>query len=559
MADSYAPVNLAEFKLTIPVTGPVGDLRLLMGSSDRPWCTAVAAEISTVPAKIGGRVGSRYVRDIGVIAASLELGVALRTTLPDQRRNTWGSALRGKPLLGTRVPGAPILGKTLDQYQLDAASKLSCAGGVIALSVGLGKTLIALEATRRALAQQHRAWNVNLPHGTVMVVCPLNAMPVWTDPAVEDFIRQTCNANYMVQSIDSLHKVQAMQVLGPSVLIIDEAHYVGDWKAQRTKLAHKLRWQFDVCLPLTGSMLHAGPEKVLSLLDLACPGAAIFENVYSFGGHFECLYPKDIGNGVIKKTVGRPPAKYAQQFQAYLDRFVVAKTKRSPDVMTSLYVPEQEITEVCLFDPNGPSMLDEAANMALELFQNNQTAGQPNPIPSMIEVVHALSRAGLDDKLDWLAEMMDGFTEQVVLFGTYHDTLNPVEDWLKSLSLPYCRIDGAVTGDKRSAIIDDFRAGKYQIMLAQTDAASVSMNLQTARVSVMLDATLKAAAFEQALGRTCRRGSTDLCHHFNTAGNRFQQYIFKRLKNAMDFNASVAEWQDAKRLVEQTLTQGAIP
>ena len=110
-----------------------------------------------------------------------------------------------------------------------------------------------------------------------------------------------------------------------------------------------------------------------------------------------------------------------------------------------------------------------------------------------------------------------------------------------------------MTDDERATVCQEFRDGKHQIMLAQTDAASVSMNLQTARISVMLDTTQKAANFEQALGRTCRRGSTQLCHHFNLAGNRFQQYVFNRLRLAMDFNSSIAEWQDMKRAKETAL------
>lgn len=559
MANSYAPVNLSEFKLTVPVDPVIHGkpLRLLMGSADRPWCVAQHVHPGSQGklGKLGGRVGGNYVRDIGTTQAYAELGTAMCQTASGWRLQNWYAALQGKPVLGDppNTNPAPIMGKTLDDYQLASSRAVTCAGGVLALSVGLGKTLIALDATRRLILQaiygrqMGSSAGIIPPPATVVVICPLNAMPVWNDPAVKLWFATVIGGTYAVHSIDSIHKIQSMVVHGPSVLIVDEAHYVGAWSAQRTKLIHKLRWQFDACLPLTGSMLHAGPEKVLSLLDLACPGAAIFGNIYEFGQYFECLYPKDIGNGVIKKQVGRPPAKYANEFQRYLERFVVAKTKRSPDVMVSLYVPEQELNDVQLFDPKGPSMLDEAANMALALFQASKQ------IPSMMEVIHALAREGLQDKLDWLAEMMDGFTEQIVLFATYHDTLNPVEDWLKSMNLAYCRIDGAVTGADRTQIIDDFRAGKYQIMLAQTDAASVSMNLQTARISVMLDTTQKAAAFEQALGRTCRRGSVDLCHHFNLAGNKFQQFIFNRLKNAMDFNASVAEWQDAKRAVEAAI------
>lgn len=560
MAKSLAPVDVRDFRLTIPLPCPTGKpLRVAMAGADRPWCPAMHVPYATgsyqakwgAKGKLGGRVGDRYVRDIGETSAETELMAAMASTLPDARRIAWMEALGNvsrRSHYGGRVL---ILGKMLDPYQIESANAVTAAGSVMALSVGLGKTLISLAAADLLAVDAFVNWGNGVsPH--IMVVCPLNAMPVWQDPEIRKYYVGK-GWTYTVMSADSLHKVQSLQNNGPAVLIVDEAHYFGNWSAQRTKLIHKLRWQFDACLPLTGSMLHAGPEKVLSLLDLACPGAALYGNIYEFGEAFECLYSKDIGGGVMKKAVGRPPARLQDAWQKYLDRFVVAKTKRSPDVMVSCYIPEQQIHDVDLFDPNGPSMLDEAAACAKEIFDTEKR------IPAMIEVVHRLARQGIDEKLDWLGSMMSGFTEQAVLFATYHETLNAIQEWLDQSGMTFCRIDGAVTGTQRTTLIDDFRAGKYQTMLAQTDAASVSMNLQTARISVMLDTTQKAANFEQALGRTCRRGSTDLCHHFNLAGNRFQRFVFNRLKNAMDFNASVAEWQDAKRAIEQTLPQGTTP
>lgn len=546
----YAPVDLKPFKLTVPVTCPAGkSIRIAMNSADRPWCVAMQA-VDRNLLKVGGRIGDTFVRDLSQGQWDLELQQAMSTTLPGYRRAIWTVALDGGRLNFLAPVVAQINGKTLDPYQIDAVENhLTIAGAAITFSVGLGKTLTAMSATERLLVQNTPAV-LNRGMWTVMVVCPLNAMPVWTDPDVvkwfETGMRQ--HANYMVVSQDSLHKIQAMQVMGPSVLIVDEAHGFANWSAQRTKLLHKIRWQFDACLPLTGSLTHAGPDKVLSILDLVCPGAAIFGNVYEFGHSFECMYDKDVGNGVIKKAFGRPPAHLKDAYQKYLDRFVIAKTKHSPDVMVSTYIPEQEIHDVELFDPKTqPSMLDEAGAKAIEIFNATKA------IPSMMEVVHSLARDGLQPKIDWLDDMMEDFTDQVVLFATYHETLNAVEDWLKATGLSYARIDGNVTGDERATLIQEFRDGKHQIMLAQTDAASVSMNLQTARISVMLDTTQKAANFEQALGRTCRRGSTQLCHHFNLAGNRFQQYVFNRLRLAMDFNSSIAEWQDMKRAKETAL------
>lgn len=570
MPPSLAPVNVDGIALTYPVAYGKPQ-RSAVVNADRPWCGVLAA-IGTCalpqamggPATLGGKVGTNYVRDIHIDEAMKAAVDALSTmngTSDRNRQVAWAQSISGD-LVDSDIPvRIDVMGKQLDPYQSDDVRKLTPAGNVLAYNVGLGKTITAISMAERLLIQAMRMWYdddrivsthpVNVrPELNVTVVCPLNAMPVWNDPAVMAWMTSTLHATYYVVSADSLHKVQSLQRNGPSVLIVDEAHYFGMWTAERTRLIHKLRFQFDACLTLTGSMLHAGPEKVLSILDLTCPGAALFGNKWEFGRAFECLVEKRIGP-VTKKTVGKPAAKHAESFQRYLNRFVIAKTKRSPDVMQSVMIPDQPVYTVRL-DPNAKSVVQEASDMALAIFADTQV------MPSMQEVVHKLARVGISDKIDWLSDMMSDNDVPVVMFATYHETLDAVQDWLEAEGITYVRVDGAVTGAKRAGALEAFSQGIVRVFLAQTDAASVSMNLQRANVSVMLDPGQKGAAFEQALGRTCRRGSTELCHHFNLAGNSFQAFVYNRLEASMDFNSQVAEWQDAKRAIDSLSTSVAI-
>lgn len=490
-------------------------------SADRPWCAAVAAYRS---ARAGNRLGG------SVGGASARQHVSL-VPLEGSDRHLMGD----QPV--TAGPVDVQLGPyTLDPYQTNAVVRMRNGGVILDYKVGLGKTVTALACARAYLSR----WvGVSMLTGLVLVVCPLNAVPVWKDARV--WAEQELGAKIEIVSADSLHTLNGLYVPDHAVLIIDEAHYFGSATAERTKQAHALRWRFSCAILLTGSMLTAGPEKILSLLDLCCPGAAGFANKWDLGREFSSVVDKPIpGTKRIAKEVVRPTGADLDRWNTWLERWVVSKTKRSPDVIESIQVPDQTVHTVQLDRPAWKPIVEDACAVARQILADTGT------LPSMMEVTHRLARAGLDAKLEWLAEQMAGNSEQVVLFASYHETLDAVQAQLETEGVTFARVDGSVKAKDRARFIADFTAGKHRVFLAQTDAASVSMNLQCANVSVMLDATTKASAKEQAMGRTCRRGSTHQCHHFDLVANSFQAAVFKRLELALDFNASSAEWQDMR-------------
>lgn len=527
--------TISEFQLTYSAEGVNGPIRQSLNDADRPWCALLNACVQAQNGdKIGGRIG-----DTGA-----------RTLKPSAIRSMVASALTGferhlAGLNGELVPATiptplTLLGYTLDQYQVEPMIKQNAAGVILDFKVGLGKTLTALACAKRYLALTH---HTERTHPVVVIVCPLNAFAVWDTPDVRQYLSDAGANDAHVVSADSLHKLQGLHVPPGSVLIVDEAQYFGDPKSERTQHAHALRWRFSHAILLTGSMLTAGPEKVLSLLDLMVPGAATYNNKWALGHAFSSIVAKPIPNTrMVRQEVMRPTRKALVAWNEWLSKWVVSKSKRSADVMSSVMIPDQEVHTVKLGEPEWAGLTDSACECALRV----QKADPEGELPSMMAVVHQLARDGLDDKLEWLEEQMAGSTDQVVIFCTYHDSLNGVQARLEETHVTFCRVDGETAGKDRAELIADFTAGKYRVFLAQTDAASVSMNLQCARISVMMDATSKASSYEQAMGRTCRRGSQELCHHFNLLANKFQEKVFDRLAIALDFNASSAEWQDIK-------------
>ena len=77
------------------------------------------------------------------------------------------------------------------------------------------------------------------------------------------------------------------------------------------------------------------------------------------------------------------------------------------------------------------------------------------------------------------------------------------------------------------------------------------MNLFRSCISVAFDHCWRGADYYQALGRTYRRGQTRDCLHIDLVANELQQKIVTRLRDAMDFDASCSEWQQAKCILDE--------
>jgi hypothetical protein len=501
-----------------------------VGSADRPVCAALSA--LAFGDKLGGAA-----RGMLHSEAERELVNALldRGLLPSHI-NTWVQGLLG---YGIASPVQFAAGVALSPYQLDTVKRLTVAGGVGALGVGLGKTATALSAVYAYV-------NSNETQGKgdrLWIVCPCNAIPTWAAhrTEMEGYFNEV-----EIISMDSLHKMKGTAPLPVSAIIFDEVHMLGNVTARRTGAAQAVRQAFGTGLCLTGTLLHAGVEKALSILDLAIPGAARFSNKWNAGRAFNCLVQKNLGSRKVH-SLARPTGANEAKFKAWLSEYTVFLTKHSKTVKAAVDIPGQEIVDVdlCQHVPDNDKW-DTLARVVQELTAKNNT------MPEVMETMHVASRTDAFHKLIWLRDNVITPTpqEQWVIFATYTESLDAIEAVLKGAGRSYVRIDGGITDKRRAAAISLFQSGDASVMLAQTDAASVSMNLQNAHLSCMFDVTWKAAAYDQALGRTCRRGQTQTCRHYNLIGNPFQRWMFARLAENRSFDASVAEWQEARAMLQ---------
>jgi superfamily II DNA or RNA helicase len=489
-----------------------------VATSDRPWCSLI--NCLATPAMLTG-----YAKALSIEQRVSAIHRALATyDVPEERAVLWAQSLNGHrlPKLVTAQVG-PI---TLDVYQVNAIARMTLAGGVMALSCGLGKTPAAIAA---ALSTAHRA--------RLWIVCPINAFPTWRRwvPFLQEHFKEV-----RIISMDSLHKVHPEAATG-GCIIYDEVHLLGVLSAKRTKEAHRIRRAFDFGLCLTGTLLHGGIEKTLSILDLAVPGLARFANRWAAGEYFNCLVKKQFGARKVT-ALERPAGKNRESFFAWLSFACVSYNRDSDEVQAAVSIPEQTVHRIKLGEPWEP-LHELAANVALAMLETD------GKLPDAAKVAHHLCRFGVEAKIAWLFEAMKDNDEPVVVCAEYTDSLDSIEAALKEAGITYGRVDGAVTGSERQDIQRRFQAGEIRVFLGQMDASTTSLDLDRACISVGVDHTWKAANYDQFLGRTARRTQKRECHHYDLVANQLQDKVVGRVQEHMDFDAKMAEWADLKRAI----------
>ena len=460
--------------------------------------------------------------------------------LPMQRMVGWAKDLHSSQRNFIREDCVPktISGLTLSPYQLNTITSTPTSGGVHALGCGLGKTITAVAACIGCVddgsAYATRCW----------IVCPLNAVPAWerVRADLEDVFEEV-----NILSMDSAHKYQSLDRHAGGCIIYDEVHLLGSDTARRTQACHMLRPAFQFGLCLTGTLLHGGIEKTMSIMDLAIPGAAMFSDRWAMGRHFNCLVRKQLGARTVTE-LAKPVDRNREGFFKYLDTVCQILNQDNAQVVNDIGGIQQTVHVIPMGAPY-PDIHQQAADLAIQYYEDEGKY----PHASWVRMQLLADRDSVAGKISWLLEEMAGNEVQVVVFDYFTENLNAIADALDKEKVSYVRVDGSVTGKDRAACEEKFQRDHARVFLGQTHAASVSMNLQNAFVSVMFSPSQSAADYDQALHRTARRGQTSACHHFNLVSNKLQEAVVKLVQQGRDFDASASIWQELNAVVAEVV------
>ena len=339
--------------------------------------------------------------------------------------------------------------------------------------MGLGKTI-------QAIATMVSLRNTGATH--FMVVCPASVVANWCreigkrsrlrairvhgqsrDDAVAIWEE---TGGVAVTTYETLPSIGLSDTCPLDFLAVDEAHYVKNREAIRTKNVEKLCKRTQRVLFMTGTALENKVDEMIDLIGMLKPGMTEELRRVSF--------------------MASAPTFRLKVAPVYYRR-------RRADVLAEL--PELiENEEWCQMGTKETTVYEQAvlARKYALARRVSWSAGDPK----------------LSSKAQRLKEIVTEATEdgrKVIVFSFFLDTLEMVRRTLG----PACMetITGSISPQRRQEIIDEFDEARAGTVLAlQIQAGGTGLNIQSASVVVICEPQLKPSIENQAISRAYRMG-----------------------------------------------------
>lgn len=251
-----------------------------------------------------------------------------------------------------------------------------------------------------------------------------------------------------------------------AAMVVDEAHYVKNPDARRTKSVRSWLAQSELSLLMSGTPMENRVEEFRTLVDHLRPDVAA------------AIHTTDgiAGADAFRKSVA----------PVYLRR-------NQTDVLEEL-PPIIEAAEWLSLD--GPATDVYRAAVAERNFMAMRRAAfltdRPTDSPKLSRLLEIAEEAADNDR-------------KVVVFSYFRDVIGRVHAALGSLAVG--PLTGSVSATQRQQLVDDFANRKEpSVLVSQIEAGGVGLNIQAASVVVLTEPQWKPSTEDQAIARCHRLG-----------------------------------------------------
>lgn len=380
--------------------------------------------------------------------------------------------------IAARVRDQPLdialLTASLRGYQAFGAKfALAQQRTILGDEMGLGKSIEALAVMCHLMAEGSKHF---------LVVCPASVLVNWAHEIrrhsrllafrvygadrQRNFLAWVRQGGVAVTTYDSLRSLPTPGGVDIALLVVDEAHYVKNPAAARTKIVREWASRTDRVLFLTGTPMENKVEEFKALVGHLRPDIAAQ------------IDPMDSLTG---------PAKFRKAVApVYLRR-------NQSDVLDEL-PPRMEMQEWV-----------ELAGPDLTAYKEAVASGN---FMAMRRAAYAPGNVAGSAKLGRLIEIADEAASngrKVVVFSYFRDVIQTVMAALGDVAVG--PLTGSVPPVSRQGLVDDFteRSGPA-VLVSQIQAGGVGLNIQAASVVVLTEPQWKPTIEDQAIARCHRMG-----------------------------------------------------
>lgn len=373
--------------------------------------------------------------------------------------------------------------KLLPHQEVTRDFLLSKKRAIVADAPRVGKTLPTAAAT--------------IQHLPALVVCPAVVKPGWVKTfKALGYEAQEIKGRAAAQSVKAdgivvinYDILQDMSTLdGWQTLVLDEVHRTKTPTAKRTKAAMKLMKAVPRVYALSGTIPSNRPIELWPLLH----GLGIYKRSWmEFAFRYAKAWNPPWGGLDVSGASNLPELR--EKLRPYVLR------RKREDVFTGYQQPVVSLVELDLPVDKREKAFD--VDTVSEAALSNQNA------ILAIEGLSEIMREGGERKAPLAADFIRSRIEQepdepLVVFAWHKSVVSMLSDSLKQEpSISHVVVTGETSASAKQQAIDDFQAGKVQVIIGNISSISEGVDLSRANTVIFAESTWQTSALEQASAR----------------------------------------------------------
>jgi SNF2 family DNA or RNA helicase len=522
----------------------------------RPQAEYVIKYKDTTP-----KVARKYINIVSTFGEKLQEDKLL-TTAPesiwcekllcesDKAFHIWGKILNHEQMSSFWLPKAAVvqeekkLDRVIDYSKYDsrppmdhqkiAVEKLLANNKfILADDMGLGKTTSAVIASLESKARK------------ILIVCPASLKINWEREIRNYSDRKVLivegrkwgsTFDYYIINYDIIKNYHTTDKSEDSddykllvnanfdLAIVDEAHYISNATANRTRLLNDVLETIPKVWLLTGTPMTSRPINYFNLLKIV--ESPLTLNWQSYVRRYCKGYQFNVGNRKVWNTSG---ASNLDELRERTKNLVLRRMKT--DILD---LPEKIVTPV--FVELTSKMYDEE----LEEFTRISTDKKDNETISVtLNRLMKIRQLIAYEKIPYTCELIDKCLEQgkkVIVLTNFTMSLDMIHEKYKKNSVT---LDGRMNKDKRQENVDRFQTDdKIKVFIGNIKAAGVGITLTAAEVVIMNDLSFVPADHSQGEDRAYRYGQKNsvLVYYpvFENTVEKIIYNILQKKKNVID-------------------------
>ena len=419
------------------------------------------------------------------------------------------------------------------EHQKEAVQKLvENKKFILADDMGLGKTTSTIIAALEANSKK------------VLIICPATLKINWkreienySDKSI--YIAEGKNfstdADFVIINYDIIKnfhdpkKKDDSEILKANfdLVIVDEAHYIKNGQAQRTKLINDLVKTVDRLWLLTGTPMTSRPMDYFNLLSLV--DSPVSKNWMAYAIRYCQGYQFNVGGRKIWNITG------ASNLDELRERTAGTILRRLKENVLDL--PDKIITPVYLRLKS--KNYEEVMGEYYDWYDKN-----PDESKSLTVQFSKLTKVRqiiADEKISQTIEIAENIIEQdkkVIIFCNFTDSLNKI---IEHFGKSAVKLDGSMSKPERQRSVDEFQDNpKVKVFVGNIKAAGVGITLTSAEAVIMNDLSFLPSDHAQAEDRAYRYGQkNNVLVYYPIFENTIEGVIYDILNNKKQVIATV--------------------